>query len=439
MTPERQLKRNIRVLTLSLLVVAAFTSALFAFLFLSLRQDQARLGERQLRYYTTILDQQQSLGYGGLIHNFKNWVLRPDEPRYREAAVAAAERSMAVLNRLAAQVAAAELDLPLGAQRAMIAEYRAYIDVITRMHREGRSASEIDAAVRVSDDAALAELAVVRARVEARMKAQQLALDDRNLVLFILPYALAAMLSLGLLVLMRQRARMRLEHDARRIEEIEQFTQVAAHDLRAPLRQIAALAEFATEDAAEGSAQDFGAVRTHLGAISERAALLDSLIKAVFRYILIEGAAQEISEVDLRQTVDAIVQLHVPPGVSVRLEGTFPVVRAQRVELEIILRNLISNAVKHHPQNRPDIIIRYQADRRIHRFEVEDNGPGIPGEHAGRVFDMFWTMSKASKPDEVSGVGLALVRRIVTRWGTQLSLRPAQPSGAVFCFSMPRF
>lgn len=438
MTPQRQLKRNIRVLTLTLLAIAIVTFVVFGLMFLSIRRDQNQLADRQLVYHRAILDHQLAIGYGGLIHHFKNWILRPDEVFYRDAAIAAADRAMAVLDALAAQVAAADLNLPLSAQREMIGAYRRSVDVITAMHAEGRSAQEIDDAVRISDAEALKELAIINERVEAQIRAQQLALDDRNAVLYLIPCALAVLTAFGLLVLVRQRMRMRLEHDNRRIDEIEQFAQVAAHDLRAPLRQISALAEFAQEDLSDAPGPPPPAVRDHLSAISERAATLDSLIKAVFRYILIEGAAQEISDVDLRRTIEEIVRLHVPDGGSARLEGSFPVVRAQRVELEIILRNLVSNAVKHHPDHRPNIIIRYAADRRIHRFEVEDDGPGIPGEHAARVFDMFWTMSKPSASNEVSGVGLALVRRIVMRWGTQLSLRPAEPRGAVFCFTMPK-
>lgn len=439
MTPKRQLKQNIKALTLTFLAIALVTLLVFAVMFRSIRQEQSRLSDRQLAYHRVVLDHQRAIGYGGLIHHFKNWILRPGEPFYRDAAIASAERATAVLNTLEAQVAAADLNLTLSAQREMVEAYRRNIAVITAMHAEGRSPREIDAAVRISDEDSLQELEIINERVEARMRAQQLALDERTVMLYLMPSALAVLTAFGLLVLVRQRMRMQLEHDIRRIDEIEQFAQVAAHDLRAPLRQISALAEFAQEDLSDAPGPALPAVREHLTAISERAATLDSLIKAVFRYILIEGAAQEISDVDLRRTVEEIVRLHVPAGGSARLEGSFPVVRAQRVELEIILRNLISNAVKHHPDHRPNIIIRYAADRRIHRFEVEDDGPGIPGEHAARVFDMFWTMSKPAANAEVSGVGLALVRRIVMRWGTQLSLRPAQPRGAVFCFTMPKF
>ena len=161
------------------------------------------------------------------------------------------------------------------------------------------------------------------------------------------------------------------------------------------------------------------------------------MVLAIFRYITVEGASQEVSEVDLHALVQSIARTHLPEGASLTMEGEFPTVRAQRVELEIILRNLISNAVKHHPEKRPQIVVRHTRDKRRHCFEVQDDGPGIEEKFAEKVFEMFWSLNARDLPGDVAGVGLALVRRIILKWGTDLSLRNATPNGAVFRFTMP--
>ena len=436
MTPERQLKRNLRTISWTIGVIFLLSAAIFSAIFLFARRDQLRLAEDQLARHTVLLDLQGAIGYGGMVHHFKNWVLRPGETRYRDEALDAADRALALLDRLEAMLEQDGDNLPLAAQRAAIGSYKTNIATVSALHAAGTSSREIDHAVRVSDSEALGELSVVRDRMVARMRAQQAALTDRRNIALLIPSMLLVILLCCLLLLVRQRARLRLEHGAARIDEIENFTQIAAHDLRAPLRQIRALAEFAAEELETGEPEAEGLIGIHLATISERAVRLEELIKAVFRYLQVDGAAQEVTEVDLRALAEELGDLHLPHG-ELCLEGAFPTVRAQRVELEIILRNLISNAVKHHPDHSPRIILRHWMEGRNHRFEVEDDGPGIAPEHAARVFDMFWSLKASGAAQEVSGVGLALVRRIVTGWGTEISLRAAAPHGAVFSFTMP--
>lgn len=437
MTPQKQLRRNLKTITWTIAGIGLGVTLLIAAVFLYARRDQARLIETQLAQHNVMIELQATIGYGGMIHNFKNWVLRPGEAHYRDAAVASAERALALIDQLSEMVAEAELDVSLDAQRQTLNAYLEQINTVTTMHLAGASAREIDNAVRISDSDALGELAQLREQMINHMRAQQSALEDRKVLVMMMPFVLIVVLAAGLLLLVRQRARLRIEYDATRIDEMEQFTQIAVHDLRAPLRQITSLAEFALDDLEHPDTQ--GDLRDHLEMIANRTTKLEALVAAVFRYIRVEGAAQEITEVDLRALVEEIARLHVPAGGNVRLDGEFPTVRAQAVELGIILRNLISNAVKHHPDKAPDIIVRHAREGTGHRFEVEDNGPGIARKDAGKVFDMFWSLEKQENSAEVSGVGLALVRRIVTRWGTGISLRDAKPSGAIFSFTMPAF
>ena len=100
MTPERQLKRNLRTISWTIGVIFLLSAAIFSAIFLFARRDQLRLAEDQLARHTVLLDLQGAIGYGGMVHHFKNWVLRPGETRYRDEALDAADRALALLDRL---------------------------------------------------------------------------------------------------------------------------------------------------------------------------------------------------------------------------------------------------------------------------------------------------------------------------------------------------
>ncbi|MBL3703885.1 hypothetical protein GI582_14400 [Sulfitobacter sp. BDSS02] len=437
MTPKSQLARNLRIITCTILAIGVATVVLLVFVFVINSREQEKLIETQLDAHTTLIELQAAIGYGGMIHKFKNWVLRPDEPYYRDRAIETGQRALALLDHLETTASIERLSLSLDAERKTIEAYMKNIALVSELHAQGMPPGDIDYRVRINDDEALAQLGVLQQKMIESMRAQQRELVARKNILLMQPTLIIAILLTMLLLLVRQRAHIRSDFDALRVSEMEQFTQIAAHDLRTPLRHIASLAEFAAEELESDDAPGRAAAREHIDGIFERTRKLEALIRAVFRYIMIDGASQEIETVNLRELVIDLGALHIPEGGTLRLEGEFPVVRAQRVELEIILRNLMSNAVKHHPTGTPTITLRYSRKGRLHQFEVEDDGPGIPEEHAEKVFGMFWTPNLDKETGDVSGVGLALVRRIVNRWGTELSMSNANPTGAIFRFSMP--
>ena len=437
MTPKSQLARNLRIITCTILAIGVATVVLLVFVFVINSREQENLIEAQLDAHTTLIELQAAIGYGGMIHKFKNWVLRPDEPYYRDRALETGQKALALLDHLETTEVFKRLGLTLDAERRTIQSYIENIDLASELHAQGMLPGEIDDRVRIDDDEALTELRQLQQKMIAVMREQQRELIARKNFLLMQPTLIIAILLTMLLLLVRQRAHLRSDFDALRVSEMEQFTQIAAHDLRTPLRHIASMAEFAAEELEHDGASARAAAREHIDGIFERTRKLEALIRAVFRYIMIEGASQEVETVNLRELVIDLGALHIPEGGTLRLEGELPVVRAQRVELEIILRNLMSNAVKHHPTGTPTITLRYSRKGRLHQFEIEDDGPGIPEEHAEKVFGMFWTPNLDKETGDVSGVGLALVRRIVNRWGTELSMSNANPTGAIFRFSMP--
>ena len=128
--------------------------------------------------------------------------------------------------------------------------------------------------------------------------------------------------------------------------ELDQFAYVASHDLKAPLRAIALLADWITEDAAPLLPP---ASLAHLAKLNGRVRRLDKLLSDLLDYSRAGRGSSDPEEVDTRQLVQSIVDLiNPPPGFTVVVSDSLPALYTDRVPLETVFRNLIQNAIKHH-------------------------------------------------------------------------------------------
>ena len=119
---------------------------------------------------------------------------------------------------------------------------------------------------------------------------------------------------------------------------------------------------------------------------------------------------------------------HIDPEFFAILEETASLLRQ-------VFQNLLANAVKFTDAEQPRIRIGARRLSSGWRFEVEDNGPGVEPRHAERVFEMFQRLH--GRDVEGSGMGLAIVKRLVERHGGQVRVTPAEPRGSIFSFTIP--
>jgi PAS domain S-box-containing protein len=234
------------------------------------------------------------------------------------------------------------------------------------------------------------------------------------------------------------RRKIELELEAKQAEllrsnkDLEQFAYVASHDLKAPLRAIDLLVQWITEGLAGYDANN---VQENLGLLGKRTQRLNRLLDDLLAYSRAGRKVGAHRMVDAHALVQDIIQmLNPPPTVSVSIEGKLPAFKTHPTPLETVLRNLISNAIKHHPGPQGRIVVSCQEQSDQYVFAVEDDGEGIPPQYAERVFEMFQTL-KPRDQVEGSGMGLAIVNRIVQWQSGRVWFEPA-PSGrgAVFKF-----
>jgi signal transduction histidine kinase len=218
--------------------------------------------------------------------------------------------------------------------------------------------------------------------------------------------------------------------------ELDQFTYVASHDLRAPLRGIANLAMWIEEDLGT----DLPAkVAEQLQLLRGRAARMDKLINSLLELARIGRARQRPERVDvtelLHETIDMLGPEH---PARVLIVGAMPTLVAERVALQQVLLNLIGNSLRH--AERKDVEVRVTANERENEVEIAiaDNGVGIPVEHRERVWQIFQTLN-ARDAVEATGTGLAIVKKQVDANGGRAWIDdPTGAQGATVRFTWPK-
>lgn len=220
-------------------------------------------------------------------------------------------------------------------------------------------------------------------------------------------------------------------------EELENFAYVASHDLKAPLRDIANLASWITEDAMEhlpsGSAQ-------HLERLCDRVTRMQNLLNDLLAYSRAGRVARSGESIDMAQLLDNIRILAAPPDdIEVVLPddiAAMPTLHTPRAPLEQILRNLVSNAVKHRDEHSQRVAIDWRDAGDFVKIMVSDDGPGIAAKFHERIFRLFTTLRPRDQL-EGSGMGLAIVKKLVEAHGGAITV-DSQGRGATFCFTWPK-
>ena len=233
----------------------------------------------------------------------------------------------------------------------------------------------------------------------------------------------------------QQRLVERRSEAERRAEELEQFAYVTSHDLKAPLRAIRNLADWLTEDL-QGKLDN--QTREQLTLLRDRVSHMQALIEGLLEYCRVGRENEEKEIVDSRVLVaDTIDSLSPPSGFLIDVARDMPTLFTNRLGLGLVFANLIGNAIKHHGSNKGHISIGARDTGRFFEFTIADDGPGIAPEYHQKVFLMFQVLSvKDDRRD--TGIGLALVKKIVQERGGSISLESREGEGADFRFTWPK-
>jgi PAS domain S-box-containing protein len=217
--------------------------------------------------------------------------------------------------------------------------------------------------------------------------------------------------------------------------DLDEFTYVASHDLKSPVRGIGSLLEWIEEDLGDNVSAD---VKHNLDRARIRVERMQQLIDDLLTYSRAGRTRDEFEDTDLDLLIDEILETISPPaGFAIVRELAVKRISTSRTPLATVLRNLISNAVKHHDRDRGEIQIRVRKNDAALVFEVCDDGPGVPPSAHERICKLFQTLSSASRQPH-SGIGLAVSKRLVKAHGGELEIDSSDNErGSVFRFTWP--
>lgn len=251
--------------------------------------------------------------------------------------------------------------------------------------------------------------------------------DDESLVF-------AMIWDIGPRLATERELRERTEDLARSNCDLEQFAYVASHDLRAPLRGIAQLTEWLSADLAPHASEDS---KQHLHLVLSRVRRMDGLLNSLLEYARVTRGATAEERVDVNRLVHDVADLLAwPSGFVLQVPEALPVLQTDAAGLQQVLHNLIGNALKHHDRDHGAIAVRAARGEAGFEFSVVDDGPGIPVHLRDKAFEMFQTLRPRDEV-EGSGMGLALVQRIVERRGGRVAIESAEPRGTAVRFLWP--
>ena len=216
--------------------------------------------------------------------------------------------------------------------------------------------------------------------------------------------------------------------------DLEEFAYAASHDLKAPLRAIGHLAQWIGEDLGTTANPD---TIENLKLLQGRVMRLQSLLDGLLAYSRVGRQTDTtVEEVNIAELVSDIVALLAPPpSFIVACEANMPLLRTDRMPIEVVLTNLISNGLKHHDRDGGRITVGMRLTDGVAEVRVSDDGPGIAPRFHDRIFVIFQTL--ASRDDvESSGIGLAIAKKRVQAHGGQIWVESAPPArGSTFVFT----
>ncbi|MEO6893943.1 MAG: PAS domain-containing protein [Ginsengibacter sp.] len=220
--------------------------------------------------------------------------------------------------------------------------------------------------------------------------------------------------------------------------ELEQFAYIASHDLQEPLRMIT---NFLTqlEKKYKDILDEKG--KQYIYFAVDGAKRMRQIILDLLEFSKVGRFNEQKEKIDLNGVMEEVISLYKnqieESGAVIKFKD-LPIVNAYKSPVRQVIQNLISNAIKYRSEDEiPFIEIEAGEKEYYWEFFVKDNGIGIEPDYYERVFDIF---QRLHKKEEYSGtgIGLAIVKKIITALGGEIRIEPNSKRGSIFIFTIPK-
>jgi len=218
-------------------------------------------------------------------------------------------------------------------------------------------------------------------------------------------------------------------------QELKDFCSIVAHDLKAPLRNIINLVKWLLRDSADDLSEEG---KDNLNLMVKQTTHMNALIDGIHQYSKIDRVHKNITQINLNELLSEVIEVLSPPeNIEITIQTALPVLAVDRTHMIQIFSNLLDNAVKFIDKPKGHIIISCEEKQNYWRFSVADNGPGIEERHFERIFQIFQTLTPIDEA-KGTGIGLAIVKKVVEMNGGILWLESTVGEGSTFYFTLQK-
>lgn len=224
-------------------------------------------------------------------------------------------------------------------------------------------------------------------------------------------------------------------HLERTNRELDKFASIVSHDLKAPLRAIGNLTGWIEEDAGDTLVPE---ARTHFDMIKQRVKRMEDLINAILDYSRADDRTGEDEKIITRDLIESTLDfIGHPENVKLEIGSGMPEMISDKTRLQQVFSNLLENAIKYNDKPDVDISVTVNDVENGWEFSVKDNGPGIELQYQEKVFVIFQTLNRRDDV-ESTGVGLAIVKKIIEDQGGKIWVESDGKNGSDFRFIWPK-
>lgn len=215
--------------------------------------------------------------------------------------------------------------------------------------------------------------------------------------------------------------------------ELEEYAHVVSHDLKSPLRNINALVNWIREDNQDILTQE---TLSHISMIETTLEKMEYLISDVLEYSSAGSVSAVLEDVNINYVLNDIkTLLHCPDHIRLNFNKNLPFIKADKIKLYQLFQNLLSNAIRYCDKNQGLVTVDFIEEEDHYTFSVQDNGIGIPKEYHNKIFKIFQTLNTNK---ESTGIGLAIVKKIVELYGGTIWVESTVGVGSTFYFTLPK-
>ncbi len=215
-------------------------------------------------------------------------------------------------------------------------------------------------------------------------------------------------------------------------ESLNNYAHMVSHDLKSPIRNIHSLVSWVYQDSCDdfkkGCKDSFDLIFQNLGK-------MDSLIDGILKHATIDSVEEKIKDVDLNKLIREIERtIYVPDSVKIKIKGNLPTLYTGKYRIEQLFKNILTNAVTATEGVQTGLITieaREKEDKWL--FCIADNGKGIPKHLQAGIFNMF---KKLENDANATGIGLALVKKIINYYKGDIWLSSEEGVGTTFYFTI---